>query len=118
MTRTGAGVREASVKMIKFEGNTYQSAQVVPNLRNVRIQADGTGVCIQCIAVLVDLIVQDTDRAPECGIPSISVNCLLVRFVRLGVFGLRHVATAKQIPTLSVAIVYSDQQISVYRKKV
>ncbi len=42
-----------------------QAAKVEPDFRDVRIETDGTRVGIQCIAVLVDLVVENTDGAPE-----------------------------------------------------
>lgn len=82
-----------------------QRAQVVPNLANVRVQSDGPGVCIECVAVLVDLVVEYTNGAPEGRVSTIPVNGLLVGFIRLGVLLLGHVATAKQVPALSIIVV-------------
>lgn len=65
---------------------TYQSTQVVPDLGDVRIQAYSTGICIQRIAILVNLVVQDTNRAPECWIPAVAIYGLLIRLICLGVF--------------------------------
>lgn len=84
---------------------TYQSSQVVPNLRNVRVESDGPGVRIKRISVLVDLVVKHADGAPECRIAAVAVDCLLVCFVRFGVLLLRHVAPAEQIPALRVSLV-------------
>ena len=86
-------------------GYTYQSAQVIPHFRNVRIQADSTRVSIKRIPILVDLVVKDTDRAPECWIPSVTVDGLLICFIRLGVLRLRHVAATEKIPALRIAVV-------------
>lgn len=60
-----------------------QCTQIVPDLRNIWVQADSPTVCIQCIAVLINLVVENTDRAPESGITPISVNSLLIRLVSL-----------------------------------
>lgn len=86
---------------------TYQSAQVIPDLRNVRIEADGTGVGVERIAVLIDLIIQDTNRAPKSRVLSITVHGLLVGFVGLGIFLLGHVATTQQIPALGILIIWN-----------
>lgn len=64
---------------------TYQSSQVVPDLGNVRIQAYRAGVCIQRISVLVDLVVQNAYRAPECRVPAVAIDGLLIRLICLGV---------------------------------
>ncbi len=85
---------------------TYQSAQVVPHFRDVRVQANRTGVCIKCVTVLVDLVVQDADGTPEGRVAAISVHGLLIGFVCFGEFLLRHVATSKQVPTLGILIVW------------
>jgi hypothetical protein len=64
---------------------THQSTQVVPDLGDVRVQAYSAGVCIERISVLVNLVVQNANRAPESGIPSVSINSLLIGLVCLGV---------------------------------
>lgn len=73
----------------------YQCAQVVPDFRDVRIQSNSAGISVKSIPVLVDLVVQDTDRAPEGWVAPIAINRLLVCFVRFRVFLLRHVTSAK-----------------------
>lgn len=75
--------------------NTYQSAQVVPDLADIGVQPDGAGVGVQRVAVLIDLVVENTNGTPEGRVPPIAVHGLLVSLIRLGVFLLRHVATAK-----------------------
>ena len=64
---------------------TYQCSQVVPHLGDVRVEAYGAGVCIKCISVLVDLVVQNANRAPECRVPPIAINGLLIGLIRLGI---------------------------------
>ena len=78
-----------------IEEQTYQSAKVVPNLRDVGVEANGSGVCVEGVAILVDLVVQDAYGAPECGIASVTVDCLLVGLVSLWEFLLCHVAAPK-----------------------
>ena len=85
---------------------SYQCTKVIPDLRNVRIQSDCAGVGIEGVSVLVDLVIKHTNGAPEGRISSIAVNCLLICFVRLGVFLLGHVTTAKEVPALSIGIVW------------
>jgi hypothetical protein len=65
---------------------TYQCAKVVPNLRDVRIESDGTRVRIKCVAILVNLVVKYSNGTPECRISTVTVHRLLVGLVRLGVF--------------------------------
>lgn len=89
----------------KTEERTYQSAQIVPDFRDVWVETDRTGVCIESVAVLVDLVVKHTDRAPECRIPSVAVDCLLVGFIGLGIFGLGHVTSTEQVPALRIVVI-------------
>jgi hypothetical protein len=83
-----------------------QCAQIVPDLGNVGVEADGTGIGIEGVTVLVDLVVEDTNRAPEGRVATVAVDCLLVGLVCLGVFLHRHVAAAKKVPTLSVIVIW------------
>jgi hypothetical protein len=82
-----------------------QGSQIVPDLWNVGVQTDSTRVRIKRISVLVDLVIQHSYAAPECGIAPVAVNSLLVRLVRLGVLLLGHVASSKEVPTLRVGLV-------------
>jgi hypothetical protein len=79
-----------------------KAAQVKPDLRNVRVDADSTRVRIKSVTELVDLEVKDTNRTPKGGVTAISVNRLLVGFVRLIVLLTGHVCTAEEVPALSV----------------
>lgn len=40
---------------------SYQCAEVIPDFRNVGIEADGARISIERISVLVDLIIEDTN---------------------------------------------------------
>lgn len=62
-------------------GPSYQSAKVVPNFRDVWIEANGAGVGIERIAVLVDLVIKDSDGAPKRRVAPISVDGLLVSLI-------------------------------------
>lgn len=62
-----------------------QRAEIIPNLGNVRVEANSARVRVKRVAVLVDLVVEDTNRAPECRVATVTVNCLLVGLVGLGV---------------------------------
>ena len=84
-----------------------QRTKIVPNLRNVGVEANRTRVRVKRVAVLVDLVVENTDRAPEGRVATVAVDCLLVRFVRLGVLLLRHVASTEKVPALGVILVWS-----------
>lgn len=88
--------------------STYQGSKVIPNLRDVWVKTDGTRVRIQSVSVLVDLIVQHADGAPEGWILSISIHSLLVRLIGLGVLLLGHVTSAQQIPALSVLVIFGQ----------
>ncbi len=71
---------------------THQCAKVVPHLGDVGVEADGPGVCIKRVSILVDLVVQDSDGTPECRITPVTVDCLLVGLISLGKLLLCHVA--------------------------
>lgn len=84
---------------------TYQCTQIVPDFGNVWIHADGPGVCIEGITILINLVIKDADRAPKRRVAPVAVNCLLVGLIGLGVFLLRHVTSTKQIPALRIVII-------------
>lgn len=85
---------------------TYESTQIIPDFRDPWVEPDGPRVRIQRVTVLVDLVIQHSDRAPEGGIPAVAVNGLLVSFVRLGILLHLHVAAAEEIPALRIRVVY------------
>lgn len=87
------------------EKKTYQSAEIIPHLRDVGIQADSARVGVEGITVLVDLIVQHTNGTPEGRVSTVTVDCLLVGLIRLGVLLLRHVASTEQVPALCIRLV-------------
>lgn len=82
-----------------------QSAEIVPHFGDVRVEANGTRVGIQGITILVDLVVQHTNRAPERGVLAITVHGLLVCLVRFWVLLLGHVASAEEIPALGILVI-------------
>lgn len=97
-----------SRSLYKTEEQTHQCAKVVPDLRDIGIQANGSGICIEGVTILVDLVVQDSDGAPECRISSIAVDSLLVGLVSLWELLLCHVAASEQVPALSVLVVWGN----------
>lgn len=74
---------------------TYQSPKIVPHFGNMGVQAYSPRVSVKCIAVLIDLVVKNTNRTPKGRVPPISVHGLLICFVGFREFMLRHVASAK-----------------------
>ena len=106
----GIKISSTSVRIERVAGlivaRLIQSAKVVPDFRNVGVEANSARVRVEGIAVLVDLVVEHTDRTPECRIAAIAVHSLLVGFVSLGILLLRHVASTKQVPALSIILVY------------
>lgn len=38
-----------------------EAAQIIPHLADKRVETDRTGVCVEGVAVLIDLIVKNTD---------------------------------------------------------
>jgi hypothetical protein len=87
---------------------TYQCAKIIPYFRDVRVQANGSGICVKSIPVLVDLVVQHSDRAPEGRVLAVAIDCLLVGLVRLGILLLRHVTASQEVPALCILIVYNE----------
>lgn len=85
-----------------------KSAQIIPNLADVRVQSDCSGVSIERITVLVDLVVEHSNRTPEGWVSTVSVDSLLVCFVCFGILLLRHVATTEQVPALRIVVVSAD----------
>jgi hypothetical protein len=90
-----------------------ESAEIVPHLRDVGVEPNSTRVGIKRIAVLVDLVVEHTNAAPESRVASIAVDSLLVSFVCLGVLLLRHVAATEEVPALCVGLVRSHRLLQV-----
>ena len=86
------GVRELVV------AGLVEGAEVVPDLRDVRVESDGPGVCVEGVPVLGDLVVQHTDGAPEDGVAGVPVYRLLERVVGGGVVGPDHVDASQVVP--------------------
>lgn len=82
-----------------------QGSKIVPNLRDVGVEPDGARICVQCVTVLVDLVVQHTNAAPECRVAPVTVDRLLVSLVRLGVLLLRHIASTEEVPALCIGLI-------------
>jgi hypothetical protein len=91
-----------------------ESSKVVPDLGDEGVKTDCAGVRIQRIPVLVDLVVQHADRAPERWVSSIPVDSLLICLVCFGVLLLRHVASPEQIPTLRVVVICGDRFLEIF----
>jgi hypothetical protein len=100
----GSAVRIKSIGNLVV-ARLVQGTQIIPDLRDVWVQANRTRVSVKRIAVLINLVIEDTNRAPEGGVATIAVDSLLVGFVCLGVLSLRHVAATEQIPALSIIVI-------------
>jgi hypothetical protein len=79
-----------------------EASKIEPDLRDIRVYSDRTRIGVKGVAELVDLEVENTDRAPKCGVAPISVHGLLIRFIGFVVFLASHVRPTKQVPTLSI----------------
>jgi hypothetical protein len=79
-----------------------QASQIIPNLRDVRVNSDSTRISVECITVLVDLEIENADRAPKRRITPVTIDCLLISFVCLVVLLPGHKGAAKQIPALRI----------------
>lgn len=84
---------------------TYQGSEIIPDFGYIRVETNCSGVRIQGVPILVDLIIKDTYGAPERRVTSISVNSLLICLVCLRVLLLGHVTPAEKIPALRIGIV-------------
>jgi len=102
---SGPGVCVKGIACLVVAG-LVKRTKVIPDLRNVGVEADSTRVCIKRIAVLVDLVVKNTNGAPECRVATVTVDCLLIGFVCLWVLLLRHVASAKKVPALGIILIW------------
>ena len=88
-----------------------QASQVEPDFTDVGVEADRSGVGIESVTVLVDLIVQYSDRAPEGGISTVSVDSLLICFVCFVVSLSGHVSPSEEVPALGIVTVWTRQHI-------
>lgn len=82
-----------------------ESAQVIPYFQNIRIETDGSGIRVERVAVLRNLVVEDTNRAPERGVARVAIDGLLERFVRRVEIRANHVDAPKVVPRVSVQLV-------------
>jgi hypothetical protein len=82
-----------------------ERAQVEPDFRDIRVEADRSRVGVEGVAELVDLVVENADRAPERGVPSISVDGLLVGLVGSVVLLTRHERSTEEVPALGIGSV-------------
>ena len=79
-----------------------EGAEVEPDFGDVRVYADGAGVGVESVAVLVDLEVEHSDGAPEGGVAAVTVDGLLIGFVSFVVFLTLHVCAAEEVPALCI----------------
>lgn len=82
-----------------------ERTKIIPDFRNVGVEANGTRVRVESISVLVDLVVEYADGAPKGRIAAVAIDGLLVGLVGLGVLLLSHVASSQEIPALSIRLV-------------
>lgn len=72
-----------------------QCSQVVPHLGHLWVDPDGPRVGVHGVTVLLHLIVQDANGAPECGVSVVAVHGLLVGLIGEAKILLRHVDTSE-----------------------
>ena len=75
-----------------------KGAEVEPDFGEVGVDSDRARVGVEGVVELVDVVVEDADRAPEGGVLAVAVDCLLIRFVRLAKVVGRHVRAAEEVP--------------------
>jgi hypothetical protein len=79
-----------------------QATKIKPNFGNVRVDTNGPGVGVEGVAELVDLEVKDSYRTPKRGVPTVTVNGLLIGLVGFIVLLTGHICATKKVPTLSI----------------
>lgn len=92
-----------------------QGAEVKPDFGDVWVDADGTGVGVEGITVLVDVVVQHADAAPEHRVAPIPVHGL-IHFVGLLVLLDGHVGMARKVPTLCITAIYEGEEENISNK--
>ena len=83
-----------------------ERSEIEPDFGEVGVNSDRARVGVQSVVELIDVVVEDSDRAPKCGILSISINGLLIRLVRFPEIARRHVCSTQQIPRERVVRIY------------
>jgi hypothetical protein len=84
-----------------------EAAQIEPHFGDIGVDADGTRISVQGIAELVDLEVENADRAPEGWVATVSVNGLLIRLIGFTIFLAGHISAAQKVPTLRIGRIWS-----------
>lgn len=79
-----------------------KGTKIEPNLRNVRVEPDCAGICIQGVFELANLEVENANGDPKGRITTIAIDGLLISLIRFVVFLGSHICTSEEIPTLSV----------------
>lgn len=62
-----------------------QSSKIIPDLGYIRIKANGPGVRIKRVPILVDLVIEYANGAPESRVSAVTIDSLLIGLVRLGI---------------------------------
>lgn len=82
-----------------------ETSEIEPDFGDVRVDANGARVSVEGIAVLIDVVVEDADAAPEGRIATVPIDRLLVGLVCLLVFLDGHKGTTEEIPALRIGTV-------------
>lgn len=80
-------------------------SQVEPDFGDVRIDPNRSGIGIEGISVLVDVVIKDADGTPECGVATVPIDGLLVGLIRFLVFLDSHIGSAEKVPALRIAAI-------------
>jgi copper chaperone CopZ len=88
-----------------------ESAEVEPDFSEVGVDADGARVGIESVVELVDVVVKDTDRAPERRVLAVAVDGLLVRLVRLPEVVRGHIGATEEVPREGVVRVCDEGRV-------
>jgi hypothetical protein len=92
LARAGVGINGVSDLVV---ATLIKASEIEPDFRDVRVYPDRTRIGVKGVAELIDLEVQDADRAPKGRVASISVYGLLVCFIGFIVFLASHVGPAE-----------------------
>jgi len=75
-----------------------KSAEIEPDFGEVGVDTNGARVGVEGVVELIDVVVENTNRAPERRVLAVAVHSLLVRLVRLAEVVRCHVGATEEVP--------------------
>ena len=64
-------------------GITEKGAQIVPHLGDIGVDSNGSKVRVERVSKLIDLVIQNTNRAPKGRVVAVAIYSLLICFIRI-----------------------------------